>query len=38
VNLVVPLLQRRGVFRRGYVGTTLRAHLGLTRPRVGAQW
>jgi FMN-dependent oxidoreductase (nitrilotriacetate monooxygenase family) len=24
---VVPLLQRRGVFRRGYAGTTLREHL-----------
>lgn len=31
---VVPLLQRRGVFRTGYGGDTLRAHFGLTRPDV----
>ncbi len=36
VDLVVPILQKRGVFRRDYDGTTLRAHLGLARPRVGA--
>ncbi|MEU2599552.1 NtaA/DmoA family FMN-dependent monooxygenase [Streptomyces hirsutus] len=29
---VVPLLQERGVFRTEYEGTTLRDHLGLTRP------
>ena len=29
---VVPELQRRGIFRRGYEGTTLREHLGLRRP------
>ena len=29
---VVPELQRRGIFRRGYEGRTLRDHLGLQRP------
>jgi FMN-dependent oxidoreductase (nitrilotriacetate monooxygenase family) len=29
VDLVVPELQRRGLFRRDYHGTTLREHLGL---------
>jgi FMN-dependent oxidoreductase (nitrilotriacetate monooxygenase family) len=33
VDLVVPELQRRGLFRREYEGTTLREHLGLARPR-----
>jgi alkanesulfonate monooxygenase len=32
VNMVVPELQRRGLFRREYEGTTLRDHLGLPRP------
>jgi len=32
VNLVVPELQRRGLFRRDYSGPTLRDHLGLPRP------
>lgn len=32
VELVVPLLQRRGLFRTHYAGTTLRDHLGLERP------
>jgi alkanesulfonate monooxygenase SsuD/methylene tetrahydromethanopterin reductase-like flavin-dependent oxidoreductase (luciferase family) len=32
VNLVVPELQRRGLFRTEYAGSTLREHLGLTRP------
>jgi FMN-dependent oxidoreductase (nitrilotriacetate monooxygenase family) len=32
VRLVVPELQRRGVFRDCYTGTTLREHLGLPRP------
>ena len=36
VRLVVPELQRRGVFRDAYTGTTLREHLGLSRPAVGA--
>ncbi len=29
---VVPLLQRRGLFRKDYEGSTLRDHLGLERP------
>src|SRR5882757_3338133 len=32
VNLVVPELQRRGIFRREYEGKTLRENLGLPRP------
>ncbi|WP_336008278.1 LLM class flavin-dependent oxidoreductase [Streptomyces sp. KLMMK] len=32
VDLVVPELQRRGLFRTEYEGTTLRDHLGLQRP------
>ena len=32
-SLVVPELQRRGLFRREYRGRTLREHLGLPRPR-----
>jgi len=32
VDLVVPELQRRGIFRREYEGVTLRDHLGLKRP------
>jgi alkanesulfonate monooxygenase SsuD/methylene tetrahydromethanopterin reductase-like flavin-dependent oxidoreductase (luciferase family) len=32
VRLVVPELQRRGVFRTGYAGSTLRDTLGLARP------
>jgi FMN-dependent oxidoreductase (nitrilotriacetate monooxygenase family) len=32
VRLLVPELQRRGLFRTEYTGTTLRDHLGLTRP------
>jgi hypothetical protein len=32
VNLVVPELQRRGIFRKEYEGKTLREHLGLHRP------
>jgi len=31
-TLVVPELQRRGLFRREYEGRTLREHLGLKRP------
>jgi alkanesulfonate monooxygenase SsuD/methylene tetrahydromethanopterin reductase-like flavin-dependent oxidoreductase (luciferase family) len=31
---VVPLLQRRGLFRTAYASETLRAHYGLTRPDV----
>jgi N-acetyl-S-(2-succino)cysteine monooxygenase len=32
VERVVPELQRRGLFRHDYSGTTLRDHLGLKRP------
>ncbi len=32
VDLVVPELQRRGLYRRDYEGTTLRENLGLPRP------
>lgn len=32
VELVVPILQERGLFRHGYVGRTLREHLGLPVP------
>ncbi|MBB5415173.1 FMN-dependent oxidoreductase (nitrilotriacetate monooxygenase family) [Paraburkholderia atlantica] len=32
VDQVVPLLQRKGIFRREYEGTTLREHYGLPRP------
>ena len=32
VDTVVPILQKRGVFRRDYTGPTLRDHLGLMRP------
>ncbi|MGL4285288.1 MAG: LLM class flavin-dependent oxidoreductase [Phreatobacter sp.] len=32
VDLVVPELRKRGLFRTDYQGTTLREHLGLKRP------
>jgi hypothetical protein len=32
VEQVIPELQRRGIFRREYEGTTLRENLGLKRP------
>ncbi|UJF31494.1 LLM class flavin-dependent oxidoreductase [Paenibacillus hexagrammi] len=32
VDLVIPELQRRGLFRTEYSGSTLREHLGLHRP------
>lgn len=35
VDGVVPELQRRGLFRRDYTGSTLRDHLGLERPASG---
>ncbi|MBX9760915.1 MAG: LLM class flavin-dependent oxidoreductase [Beijerinckiaceae bacterium] len=37
VDLVVPELQRRGLFRKAYEGNMLRDHLGLPRPapRIG---
>lgn len=31
-TLIVPELQRRGLFRKDYEGTTLRSHLGLKWP------
>jgi FMN-dependent oxidoreductase (nitrilotriacetate monooxygenase family) len=35
VRMVVPELQRRGLFRERYTGVTLRDHLGLARPEPG---
>ncbi len=32
VELVVPILQKRGLFRLDYEGNTLRDHLGLKKP------
>ena len=32
VDEVIPVLQRRGLFRRDYAGDTLRSHLGLSAP------
>jgi hypothetical protein len=32
VELVIPELQRRGLFRQDYSGTTLRDHLKIARP------
>ena len=32
VRMVVPELQRRGLFRTAYESSTLRGHLGLQRP------
>ena len=34
-RLVIPELQRRGLFRTEFAGKTLRENLGLARPRVG---
>jgi FMN-dependent oxidoreductase (nitrilotriacetate monooxygenase family) len=36
VDRVIPVLQRRGLFRTRYTADTLRGHLGLERPPVGA--
>jgi FMN-dependent oxidoreductase (nitrilotriacetate monooxygenase family) len=36
VEFVVPELQKRGVYRKDYSGPTLRHHLGLDRPAIGA--
>ncbi len=36
VRLVVPELQRRGLYHREYAGATLRENLGLPRPERGA--
>jgi alkanesulfonate monooxygenase SsuD/methylene tetrahydromethanopterin reductase-like flavin-dependent oxidoreductase (luciferase family) len=35
VDRVIPLLQRRGLFRSSYATDTLRGHLGLERPEAG---
>ena len=35
-QLVVPILQERGLFRTDYSGSTLRDHLGLNRPTLVA--
>lgn len=35
-RLVVPELQKRGLYHKDYAGTTLRENLGLERPAVGA--
>jgi FMN-dependent oxidoreductase (nitrilotriacetate monooxygenase family) len=35
VDLVVPELQRRGLYRKAYAGTMLRDQLGLSRPAIG---
>lgn len=35
VRLVVPELQRRGIYHRDYAGPTLRETLGLPRPAIG---
>ena len=35
VRMVVPELQRRGLYHRDYAGATLRENLGLPRPRAG---
>jgi alkanesulfonate monooxygenase SsuD/methylene tetrahydromethanopterin reductase-like flavin-dependent oxidoreductase (luciferase family) len=37
VRLVVPELQKRGLFRERYTGSTLREHLGLERPAAVAR-
>jgi N-acetyl-S-(2-succino)cysteine monooxygenase len=36
VDQVVPILQRRGIFRTDYEGRTLREHYGLPFPAIGA--
>ncbi|RWB32194.1 MAG: LLM class flavin-dependent oxidoreductase [Mesorhizobium sp.] len=37
VQTVIPELQRRGLFRTAYEGSTLRDNLGVARPRFGAK-
>ena len=37
VTLVIPELQRRGLFHKDYRGATLRENIGLPRPVVGAR-
>ena len=36
VQHVVPELQKRGIYRTEYSGPTLRDHLGIARPEIGA--
>ncbi len=36
VKYVVPELQKRGIYRKDYTGNTLRDHLGLSKPEIGA--
>lgn len=36
VDMVVPVLQERGLFRRSYEGATLRENLGLSRPAIAS--
>jgi FMN-dependent oxidoreductase (nitrilotriacetate monooxygenase family) len=36
VKYVIPELQKRGIYRKEYTGSTLRDHLGLERPDIGA--
>ena len=38
VQLVLPELRRRGLFRHEYGGRTLRDHLGLKRPAFGSSF
>jgi N-acetyl-S-(2-succino)cysteine monooxygenase len=38
VELVIPELRRRGLFRTAYEGTTLREHLGVPIPTWGSAW
>lgn len=35
IDQVIPILQRRGIYRKEYEGSTLREHLGLPVPRRG---
>ena len=36
VKFVIPELQKRGVFRKEYSGTTLRDHLGYEKAEIGS--
>ncbi len=36
VKYVIPELQKRGIYRKEYAGATLRDHLGLSKPAIGA--
>lgn len=36
VKYVIPELQKRGIYRKDYTGATLRDHLGLSKPPIGA--